>query len=131
MIADTNILLRTIDGPDHPLNPRAVELVRKALAMGEQVRVLVATAHEVAYVLTSKAAGYGLSPSLVAATMIELLDAPELTFQEPDIIRTAATLHGRTGIDFHDCYLTAVEHLAGDTVLTLDSDIDILRGQLG
>lgn len=127
MIADANILLRTIDGPPSPLHERAVGLIRDALEQGQEVRVRAATVHEVVYVLGSKAAGYGLSPGSIASTVVDLLEARELSFESPDVIRLAAELYGASGLDFHDCYLAAVEHLTGETVISLDTDIDQLR----
>lgn len=127
MIADANILLRTIDGPRSPLHERATRLIRDALDRDEEVRVRAATLHEVIYVLSSKVAGYGLSPDSIAGTVADLLDTAELSFESPDTMRLAAELYGATGIDFHDCYLAAIEHLTGEPVISLDDDIDRLR----
>lgn len=127
MIADTNILLRIVDGPGHPLHETATHLVSDALAKGEKVHVTDATVHEIAYVLRSKAAGYGFPPESVAGTIADLLDAPELTFENTDVLRLACELYGSTGIDFHDCYLATLSHLRHGEPLSLDDDIAKLR----
>jgi predicted nucleic acid-binding protein len=128
VILDTNILLRLIDGAASPQYKKVRTRLEAALKEGQRLRVDVATIHEVVYVLSSKATGYGYSRPEVAAAVHSLIHAPELTIDRPDALYRAATDYGRASIDFHDCYLAALATESPDEqVYSLDTDFKKLE----
>ena len=122
MIVDTNIVLRLLDGPEHPQHTLAAELVRTARDAEVPLLVTDATFLEVGFVLRSPAAGYGWQRSVIAATLGDLLDGLLYTFERPQALRRMVTIYGATGFDIHDCYLAARAEEAGVKVLSLDGD---------
>jgi predicted nucleic acid-binding protein len=127
VILDTNVILRLLDGPDHPLYKRAAAILAEATTDGKRARVLDATIIEIAFVLRSRQTGYGLSTGEIAHTILELVDTAELDLERPSAIRKAAVDHRTTGFDFHDCYLAARARDDGERVGSLDGDLERLQ----
>jgi predicted nucleic acid-binding protein len=127
MILDANVLLRVMDGPEHPLHTRAAGMVRDAIDQGQVLRVLPTTLSELAFVLASSAAGYGLSRAAIVDALEAILDDPQLSVEEPDACRRAVELYAAHPIDLDDCYLAAKAERGGERVLSLDVDFDRLR----
>jgi predicted nucleic acid-binding protein len=127
VILDTNILLRLIDGAGSPQYKKVRSRLEAALNEGQKLRVDVATIHEVVYVLSSKATGYGYSRPEVAAAVHSLVHAPELTIDKPDALYRAATDYGTSSIDFHDCYLAARSTESGEEVYSPGKDFKKLK----
>jgi predicted nucleic acid-binding protein len=123
LILDTNTLMRLIDGADGNRYATVRERLERALTGGERLYVHAATMHEVVFVLSSKATGYGYTRVEAAGEVQALLDAPELTVEHDAALREAATTYGTSrGTDFHDCYLAARGRELGEDVFSLDGD---------
>lgn len=127
MLIDANVLLRVLDGPEHPQHPRAIEMLRDAIAMGGSLRVLPGTIIEVAFALSSEAAGYGYGHGLIAEHLNTLLDDPRFAVDSEDVWRRAVDLYERYPIDLDDLFLAAIAEQSGERVLSFDGDFDRLR----
>ncbi len=127
MLVDANVLLRVFDGPDHTQHADAVAMIRDALEHGETLRVLPNTLIEMAFVLSSKPAGYGYERSVVAQALSAVLDDPSLLVDGEAVWRRALDLYVEYPVDLDDLYLAAVAEDAKDRVLSFDRDFDRLR----
>jgi predicted nucleic-acid-binding protein len=91
VIADTNLLLRALDGDQGAQGHVARQRLRQARDTGQPLTVLSATVLEVAYVLESARAGYGWDRAAVADAVAAILDAPGLDVEHANALRTAAS----------------------------------------
>ena len=122
MIADTNVLLRILDG-ESAVHSRAarerVEIARR----GSPIAVLAATVLEVAYVLESSAAGYGWQRGAVASAVEAIVDEPGFEVEHREALRAATANYRDHAFDLHDCYLDAVARQRRTRVLSFDADL--------
>lgn len=122
MIADTNVLLRVLDGGDGAHATAARGRVRAARD-GRPIGVLAATVLEVAFVLQSSAAGYGWDRSAVASAVKAVVDEPGFEVEHGPALRAAAVTYQDRAVDLHDCYLDAIARERGTRVLSFDADL--------
>lgn len=122
MIADTNLLLRILEG-NTGAHGRAARARVEAARTDEPIIVLAATVLEVAFVLESADAGYGWGRDPVAAAVEAIADEPGFSVEHGDALRIAAATHRERSIDLHDCYLDAVARAWRTRVLSFDADL--------
>jgi predicted nucleic-acid-binding protein len=123
VIADTNLLLRALDGDQGAQGHAARQRLRQARDTEQPLTVLSATVLEVVYVLESARAGYGWDRAAVADAVEAILDDLGLDVEHTNALRTAASSYRARSVDLHDCLLSA---LAGDRatqVLSFDDDL--------
>ncbi|MGH2910052.1 MAG: PIN domain-containing protein [Solirubrobacteraceae bacterium] len=123
MIADTNVLLRALDGDPGVQGRAARERVTRARDTGERLTVLSATVLEVAYVLESARAGYGWDRGAVADSVEAIVDDPGLDVEHAGALRAAAASYRARSVDLHDCLLRALAKERGTKVLSFDDDL--------
>jgi predicted nucleic acid-binding protein len=127
MLIDTNVLLRVFDGPGQPQYDEARRRIVACIEAGEPLRVLSATVMEVAFVLASVEAGYGLSREEIVQALSAVLEDPSLTVDDVAILRRAVQLFAQHPIDLQDCYLAAAAEATGERLFSFDKDFDRLR----
>jgi predicted nucleic-acid-binding protein len=96
--------------------------VRLARENGQTMTVFSATVLEAAYVLASRAAGYGWDRAAIAAAVSAVTEEPAFDVEHATALRLAAATHRERSIDLHDCFVAA---LAGDRatrVLSFEDD---------
>lgn len=123
MIADTNVLLRALDGDPGDQGSAARRRVSQARDTGQRLTVLSATMLEVAYVLESVKAGYGWERDAVADAVAAILDDPGLDVEHAGALRVAGVSYRARSIDLHDCLLDALAQERGTKVLSFDDDL--------
>jgi predicted nucleic-acid-binding protein len=123
VIADTNLLLRALDGDPGAQGSTARKRISQARDTGRRLTVLSATLLEVAYVLQSAKAGYGWDRDAVADAVEAVLDDPGLAVEHADAVRTAAAIYRARSVDLHDCLLSALANERGTKVLSFDDDL--------
>src|SRR5688572_2215819 len=107
--ADTNVIIRLIARDD--AKQLALALAQAANGLWVSHVVLV----EVAWVLES---AYGRDPGDIATALELLLGHPDLTVQDPDVVRAAAAqFRSNRGIDFADCLILEIARKAGQLPL--------------
>jgi len=111
--ADTNVIVRLIVRDDPRQLARA--LVESATGLWVSHAVLI----EVAWVLE---ATYARDRRDIATALELLLGHPDLTIQDPDVVRSALShFRGHRGVDFADCLMLEVARKAGQLpLLTFD-----------
>jgi predicted nucleic acid-binding protein len=127
MLLDANVLLRAIDGPQHPQYEQAKAWVDEAVASDEPLRVHPITMMEVSYVLASKPAGYGWERSGIADALTAILEDPTLTVVDAPILDRAVELFRQYPLDLQDCYLAAFSDARQEQLCSFDGDFDRLR----
>jgi predicted nucleic-acid-binding protein len=123
VIADTNLLLRALDGDQGAQGHVARQRLRQARDTGQPLTVLSATVLEVAYVLESARAGYGWDRAAVADAVEAILDDPGLDVEHANALRTAASSYQARSVDLHDCLLSALAGERSTQVLSFDDDL--------
>lgn len=123
MIVDTNVVMRLLDGPTHPLHAQAAQLVTDARGRDERVLLTDPIFLEVEFVLRSPRTGYGWPRDDIAATLIDLLDGALFTFEHPKALRLAVSFYSATRFDIQDCYVAARATTEGERVGSLDGDL--------
>jgi predicted nucleic-acid-binding protein len=123
VIADTNLLLRALDGDPGTQGHAARQRISQARDTDQPLTVLSATLLEVAYVLESARAGYGWNRDAVAAAIEATLDDPGLNIEHATALRTAAASYRTRSIDLHDCLLSAFAGEHATKVLSFDDDL--------
>ena len=119
--ADTNVLVRLIARDD----PKQLASALAAASGGLWVSHVVLV--EVAWVLEST---YGRDRGDIATALELLLSHPDLTLQDPDVVRAAVQqFGGHRGIDFADCLILEIARKAGQVPLvTFDRALARLAG---
>ena len=123
MIADTNVLLRALDGSTSAQAHAVRARIETARATGTKLTVLAATVLEVAYVLASTRAGYGWDRRDVARAVEAIVDEPAFDVESREALVDAASTYRTRSIDLHDCFLGAVAGQRGTRVLSCDDDL--------
>ncbi len=122
MIADTNVLLRMLDG-DSGAHGRAARARVEVARASQPIELLAATVLEVGFVLQSRAAGYGWDRAAVASAVEAIIDEPGFAVEHGEALRLAAATYRAHKIDLHDCYLDAVAREGATRVLSFDRDL--------
>jgi predicted nucleic-acid-binding protein len=123
MIVDTNVLLRSLEGPTSAQATAVRKRVQNARESGERLTVLAATVLEAAYVLASEGAGYGWDRDDIARAIDAALDEPAFAIEHAAALRSALTSYRARSIDLHDCLLDAVAAERATRVLSFDQDL--------
>jgi len=98
---DTNVLVRLITADDPRQSLQARALVEQAARAGESLYVPLTVVLELEWVLRSR---YGCSKEQVLGTLVEMLEARELAFQDEAALEHALHYYRRSpGIDFAEC----------------------------
>jgi predicted nucleic-acid-binding protein len=114
---DTNVVVRYLTQDDPAQSKRANAIIDGALATGERLHLDAIVLCELVWVLRS---GYGFDRATVAATLIKLLDAAQLSVDNRDLLRDATRRYASGG-DFADFILALRNRAVGcDTTLTFD-----------
>ena len=119
--ADTNVIVRLIARDD----ARQLALALASAASGLWVSHVVLL--EVVWVLESV---YGRAQADIAIAIELLLNHPDITIQDPDVVRAAVDqLRRHRGIDFTDCLILEVARKAGQVpLITFDRALGKLDG---
>jgi predicted nucleic-acid-binding protein len=119
--ADTNVIVRLIARDD----PKQLALALAAASSGLWVSHVVLV--EAAWVLEST---YGRERRDIATALELLLGHPDLTVQDPDVVRASIALfRGHRGVDFADCLILEVARKAGHgPLLTFDRALGKMDG---
>lgn len=117
-VIDTNLLLRHLTEDD----PHQTQLVRSLLRRAREGRVALhvpsVVVAELAWVLDS---AFGMDNPEIAELLEAILNTPELTVADADLLRVAVSLFRQTRIDFADAWIAAHAKLRGiDRVITFD-----------
>jgi predicted nucleic-acid-binding protein len=119
--ADTNVILRLVLGDD----PRQVAVAEKHSADGFWISHLVLL--EMVWALGS--ARYQRGREAIADHIQMLLTHAEITFQQPDVVRSALATFRLGGVDFSDCLILETARKAGQLPLaTFDRALGKLDG---
>jgi predicted nucleic-acid-binding protein len=115
---DTNVLVRYLTQDDPRQSKRANAVIESALASGERLHVDTIVLCELVWVLRG---AYRLDRATVAASLLQLIDAAQLSLDDRDLVREAAHRY-RTGPgDFADYAIGLRDRAAGcETTLTFD-----------
>jgi len=127
MLLDANVLLRAIDGPEHPQYEQAKAWVNQALVSGETLHVHPVSMMEVSYVLESKPAGYGWDRTDIADALDAILEDPTLAVLDAPILDRAVGLYRQFSLDLQDCYLAAFGEARHEHIRSFDGDFDRVR----
>ena len=115
---DTNVLVRYLTQDDPAQSRRANAIIDGAVAGGERIHVDTVVLCELVWVLRS---AYGLPRATVADALTGLLETSQLSVDERDRLREAASRYAVGGGDFADYVLGLRNRSAGcDTTLTFD-----------
>lgn len=90
LIADTNVLLRSLDG-EQTAHSRAARARVQRARLGPPIAVLAATVLEVAYVLESSAAGYRWPRDVVASAVEAIVNDPGFEVEHGQALHAAAS----------------------------------------
>lgn len=116
---DTNVLVRFLVGDDPLQEARAARFLERASAGGERLFVTQIVMCELVWVLSY---AYGKSRSDIAPRLDALLRARQLTFEEPDQIRSALERFAAGNGDFADWLIWERSRAAGcEHVVTFDN----------
>jgi len=123
VIADTNLLLRALDGDPGAQGRAARQRIGQARDSDQPLTVLAVTLLEVVYVLESANAGYGWHRDAVAGCVEAIIDDPGLDVEHAGALRTAVASYRTLSIDLHDCLLDALAQQRATKVLSFDDDL--------
>jgi len=123
VIADTNVLLRALEGDTSAHGKAVRNRVETARATAETLTVLSATVLEVACALESARAGYGWDRDVIARAIEAVIDEPAFDVEHGEALRRAAATYRERSIDLHDCLLSAVANERQTRVLSFDDDL--------
>jgi len=116
---DTNVLVRFLVGDDPDQAARAARFLASAAANGERLFVSQVVMCELVWVLGY---AYGKSRAEIAPGLEALLRTRQLTFEEPDQIRSALERFAAGDGDFADWLIWERSRAAGcDQVVTFDN----------
>jgi len=112
---DTNILLRYLVADDPGQAALAIDLFEHRLNAAEPGFIALAVVVETAWVLERR---YGRTAGAIRAIIAQLLDAPQVVVERPDVVEAALAL---AHPDFADAVIHASGKAAGCTAtLTFD-----------
>ena len=124
MIADTNVLLRVLEGDPGSHGKAARARVATARETGEAMTVLAATVLEAAFVLESAAGGgYGWERDAITRAIEAVVEEPAFHVEHGAALRAAAATYRTRAIDLHDCLVDAVARQSATRVLSFDRDL--------
>ncbi len=122
LIADINVLLRSLDG-EQTAHSRAARARVQRARLRPPIAVLAATVLEVAYVLESSAAGYGWPRDIVASAVEAIVNDPGFEVEHGQALHAAASKYRDHAFDLHDCFLDAIARQRAARVLSFDADL--------
>jgi predicted nucleic-acid-binding protein len=103
--ADTNVIVRIVTGDDEDQTATAEAVAGAGLWVSHAVLL------ELAWVLRST---FGRDRAYVGAMLDLLLTNPDLTIQDPDVVRAAvAHLRAHPGVEFADCMILETARKGG------------------
>lgn len=115
---DTNVLVRYLTQDDPRQSKRANALIESALSGDDGLHIDTLVLCELVWVLR---AAYHLERATVAATLLQLIDAAQLSMGERDLAREAANRYRAGPGDFADYIIGLRNRAAGcETTLTFD-----------
>jgi predicted nucleic-acid-binding protein len=115
---DTNVVVRYLTQDDPRQSRRANAVIENALAGEGRLHVDTVVLCEVVWVL---GAAYQLDRATVAGTLLQLVDAAQLSLDDRDLLREAAQRYQTGPGDFADYVLGLRNRAAGcETTLTFD-----------
>jgi predicted nucleic-acid-binding protein len=115
---DTNVIVRYLTQDDPRQSKRANAVIEKALAGEERLHVDTIVLCELVWVLR---AAYQLDRATVAAALLQLIDAAQLSLDDRDLLREAAHRYRVGPGDFADYAIGLRSRAAGcDSTLTFD-----------
>jgi len=118
---DTNVLVRFLVGDDPDQEARAADFLARAAASGERLFVPQIVMCELVWVLSY---AYGKSRAEITPGLESLMRARQLTFEQPDQIRTALERFAAGDGDFADWLIWERSRAAGcEHVVTFDSTL--------
>lgn len=118
MALDTNVLVRFLVEDDPAQHRRAVALIEKATAAGDQLLVTEVVLAELVWVLTYS---YKVPRSRTLATLRQLLHARQLLLVSADVVARAIDAYAAGRGDFADYLIREQARAAGgDRVATYD-----------
>ena len=115
---DTNVLVRYLTQDDPRQSKRANAVIENALAREDRLHVDTIVLCELVWVLR---AAYQLDRATIAAALLQMIDAAQLSLDDRDLVREAAHRYRNGPGDFAD-YAIALSNLAAgcETTLTFD-----------
>jgi predicted nucleic-acid-binding protein len=115
---DTNVLVRYLVQDDPRQSKRANTVIEEALSGDGRLHVDTAVLCELVWVLR---AAYQLDRATVAAALLQLIDAAQLSLEDRDSVREAARRFRAGPGDFADYAIALRNRAAGcETTLTFD-----------
>jgi predicted nucleic-acid-binding protein len=115
---DTNVIVRYLTQDDPAQAKRANAIIDRALAGAERLHLDTVVLCELVWVLRS---AYGYDRATVAATLLKLTEASQLSVDDPDRLRDATRRYAQGTGDFADYVLGLRNQAAGcETTLTFD-----------
>jgi predicted nucleic acid-binding protein len=127
---DTNIFIRYLT-QDHPARgPAALALFQRVRAGTEALTTCETIIAEVVYVLSSRGAGYGLSPADIRARFLPVLRLRGLKLPQKRTVLRALDLYAQhPTLDFEDLLAIAhMERLGIRDLVSYDLDFDRVPG---
>lgn len=115
---DTNVLVRYLTQDDPRQSKRANAMIDAALAGDDHLHIDTVVLCELVWVLR---AAYRLDRATVASTLLQLIDAAQLSLDDRDLLREAALRYRDGPGDFADYALGLRNRAAGcEATLTFD-----------
>lgn len=115
---DTNVLLRYFAGDDPAQSRAAAKLIDRTLGPDVPGHVSLISLAELVWVLRSS---YAADRDEVAAVVAQLLVGPQFVVQESEAVWIAVDTFERTGVDFSDALIAALDRRSGcDHTVTFD-----------
>jgi len=115
---DTNVLVRYLTQDDPRQSKRANAMIDAALAGDDHLHIDTIVLCELVWVLRT---AYRLERATVASTLLQLIDAAQLSLDDRDLLREAALRYRDGPGDFADHALGLRNRAAGcETTLTFD-----------
>jgi predicted nucleic-acid-binding protein len=115
---DTNVVVRYLTQDDPRQSKRANAVIESALAGEDRLHVDTIVLCELVWVLS---AAYQLDRATVAAALLQLIDAAQLSLDDRDLLREAARRYQAGPGDFADYTIGLRNRAAGcETTLTFD-----------
>jgi len=107
---DTNVLVRYLVRDDEVQFEKARKLIKREVAAGRGVFVSHLVVLETEWVLRSR---YGLTKTLIIATLSGLLDATDVRFEDEPAVEEALFIWKDAPADFADCLIGAKNRRLG------------------
>ena len=118
LIADANVLIAVLAGPDDPLSANVGRLVCEVEERGERLVVTEGVLAEAAWVLRSR---FGMSQREISGALLELLDSAAFDSWDPPLVTEALRIMSdEPRLDLVDALLAARDAMGVGRVVTLD-----------